>query len=148
MDFNVEITTSYAGQDVSQDVAVEDGGATIVLSDNTWRRTQRTFTIAADTVLEFDYESTFEGEIQGIGFDDTNSITANRVFKLFGTQNVTWDIGDFEDYSGGGVVHYTIPVGQYFTGSAMHLVFVNDYDSGTGTESRFSNVRIYDSPPN
>jgi len=147
LDFNVYVTESYAGQDKDQSVSVEDGGAAIVLSDNTWRRTLQTFEVTADTVLEFDFESTSEAEIQGIGFDASNRIPTNRVFKLFGTQNVGWDIDDFETYAIGGVMHYRIPVGQYYIGSAMHLVLVNDYDAGTGTNSRFSNVRVYESPP-
>ena len=147
LDFNVYVTESYAGQDRNQNVSVEDGGATIVLDDNTWRRTTQTFEITAGTVLEFDFESTTEAEIQGIGFDDTNSITADRVFKLFGTQDFSPFIVDFETYTIGGVVHYQIPVGQYYTGSAMHLVLVNDDDAGAGSNSRFSNVRVFESPP-
>ena len=142
LDFFVYVTESYAGQDISENVAVEDGGSTIVLSDNTWRRTVQTFNITPGTVLEFDYEAVGEAEIMGIGFDETDSISDDRVFKLFGTQNVPWDIGDFETHSGSGTTHYQIPVGQYFSGPAMHLVFVNDDDAGTGTSSRFSNVRI------
>lgn len=38
-------------------------------------------------------------------------------------------MGDFESF--------VIPVGQFYTGNAMRLVFVNDKDAGAGTrESR------------
>jgi hypothetical protein len=135
---------SFAGQDQHQTTSVEDGGAALVLSNNTWRRTEQTFEITADTVLEFDFESTAQAEVQGIGFEEFNLITPNRIFKLYGTQGVAWDIQDFQTYSASGVKHYEIPVGQYYTGSAMSLVFVNDYDTSTGigSNSRYSNVRI------
>ena len=126
LDFNVYVTESYANQDQDASVSVEDGGATIVLSDNTWRRTVQTFDISAATVLEFDFEAIGEAEVMGIGFDSNNAITAGRVFKLFGSQGASWDIEDFETYTGSGVTHYRIPVGQYYTGAAMNLVFVND----------------------
>ena len=44
----------------------------------------------------------------------------------------------------GGLTHYVIPIGLYYTGSAMNLVLVNDYDagSGIGSDGRFSNVRV------
>ena len=126
LDFNVYVTESYANQDRHESVSVEDGGATIVLSDNTWRRTVQTFDISAGTVLEFDFEAIGEAEVMGIGFDSNNAITADRVFKLFGSQGASWDIEDFETYTGSGVTHYRIPVGQYYTGAAMNLVFLND----------------------
>ena len=121
-----------------------DGGATLVLTDNTWRQTDQTFVITANTVLEFDYESTVTGEVQGIGLDeDGNLSTGDRIFKLYGTQG--WGFSDFNTYAGGGPVHYRIPVGQYYTGNAMRLVFANDDDAGVGSDSRFSNVRVFDS---
>ena len=39
-------------------------------------------------------------------------------------------------------MHYAIPVGTYYTGSAMNLTMINDHDNGTGSSSRFSNVQI------
>jgi YVTN family beta-propeller protein len=142
LDFSTLATISYAGQDQHGSVAIADNGATLVLTNNTWRRTVQTFDVTADTVLEFDFQSSDEAEVQGIGFDQFNAITPNRTFRIYGTQGVNWDIEDFDTYSGGGVVHYSIPVGQYYTGTGMHLVFVNDHDAGLGSESRFSNIQI------
>ena len=90
LDFNTFATTSYAGQDVNQNVAVEDGGATLLLSNNTWRWSVQTFNIDPNTTLEFDYRSSKEGEIQAIGFDTTNSPPILQGFKLYGTQNVNY----------------------------------------------------------
>lgn len=142
LDFNVVSTSSYSSEDAAGNVMVADAGATLVLTNNTWRRTDQTFNITADTILEFDYESATEGEIQGIGFDENDDCCDNtaRVFKLYGTQN--WGITDFDTYTGAGQAHYQIPVGQHYTGSAMSLVFANDDDASSGNDSRFSNVRI------
>ena len=35
-------------------------------------------------------------------------------------------------------------MGQFFTGSAMYLVLVNDNDAGSGNNSTFSNVRVFE----
>ncbi len=122
-----------------------DAGTTLVLTDNTWRQTNQTYNLTATTVLEFDFQSTVQGEVHGIGFDDDNNLdTGNRIFKLYGTQ--TWGILDFDNYAGVGSTRYRIPVGQYYTGSAMKLVFTNDNDAASGNDSRFSYVRIFESP--
>ena len=113
LDFNVVTTSSHSNQDVAGNVSVADSGTTLVLTDNTWRQTDQTFTITATTMLEFDFQSTVQGEVQGIGFDeDEEPFNDVRIFHLYGTQN--WNLGnsDFAGYSGG-VVHYQIPVGQY-----------------------------------
>ena len=146
IDFADTPMSSYSNQDVSAMASVEVGGYRLALADNTWRRTDMIFDIAADTVLEFDFESTAEGEVQGIGFDENDiSNDAVRIFKLHGTQ-VSADIGDFNNYSGSGRAHYRIPVGQYYTGSSMALVIANDDDNLAGSNSRFSNVRIHSEP--
>ncbi len=146
LDFNVVSTSSYSGQDAAANVSVADIGATLALTDNTWRQTDQTFNITTATVLEFDFQSTAQGEVQGIGFDeDSDCCNDVRIFRLYGTQ--VWGNSDFATYSGGGQVHYQIPVGQYYTGNGMHLVFANDNDAGAGNDSRFSNVRVYEGTP-
>ena len=141
IDFLQLQTVSYSNQDEASNFQVKDGGAAIVLTDNTWRRSTSTFAITASTVLEFDFESTSQGEIHGIGFDENNSISSDRIFQLYGTQ--TWGIGDFANYAGG-VRRFSIPVGQHYTGSAMFLILVNDNDGGSGNNGRYSSVRLYE----
>ena len=144
IDWTTTPTVSYSNQDTSGNVTVESADS-ILLEDNTWRRTTQTFNVTADTVIEFDFQSTSQGEIHGIGFDEDDGLSSNRIFKVHGTQN--WGITDFDNYSGSGFVRYTIPVGQYFTGSAMFLVLVNDNDAGSGNNSRFQNVEVYEDVP-
>jgi len=150
IDWSVTGTVSYSTQDADANVTVEDGGDTILLQDNTWRRTTQTYDVTANTVLEFDFSSAVEGEIHGIGFEENDDISdAVRIFQLHGSQNWGSSNHDFDNYAGGGsFVTYTIPVGQYYTGTGLYLALVNDNDAGSGNDSRFRNVRIYeDTPP-
>ena len=71
LDFNNVSTTSYSNQDASSSVQVQDGGSTLFLSNNTWRRTNQTFNITSNTVLEFEFRSNSQGEIHGIGWMKT-----------------------------------------------------------------------------
>ena len=148
VDFNTVTTVSYSNQDTSANSTVINGGDGILLTDNTWRRTTQTYNITANTMLEVTFESTVQGEIHGIGFDEDDTLTNNtRIFQFHGTQ--TWGSA-FQTYNNytSGEVTYTIPVGASYTGSAMYLVLVNDNDAGSGNTSRFTNVRIYeDTPP-
>ena len=140
VNFNVSGNVSYSNQDAAANSSIVDDGLGLSLQANTWRRTQATFVITPDTVLEFEFESSSEGEIHGIGFDADDGLSSNRIFKVHGTQN--WGITTYDNY-GGGTVTYQIPVGSVYTGSAMHLVLVNDKDSGSGTNtSVFRNIRL------
>jgi hypothetical protein len=147
VDFSTEITESFsAAQDLDSIFEVLYGGAGIRLEGNTWRRTVGGYTITPNTVLEFTYESTAVGEIQGIGFDTDTGPSQNRTFRLAGTQN--WGINDFVYNTGSGPQSFTIPVGQYFQGTNMNLILVNDHDGGVAdSDGTFSNVRIFEAPP-
>ena len=139
---------AYANQGGSGSVTVADNGNTIQMAGNNWVQSEQPiYTITQDTVLEFDFKSTIEGEISGIGFDEDNNLTnEERIFQLFGTQNWNQGIQSEQQYSAsdlGTWVHFTIPVGQYYTGSSMHLVLANDHDSSPadGT-SYFKNIQL------
>ncbi|MEM8964544.1 MAG: matrixin family metalloprotease, partial [Acidobacteriota bacterium] len=127
IDWSTTTTVSFATQDASSNVTVEDGGDTLFLQQNTWRRTTQTYAVTANTVVEFDFLSTSQGEIHGIGLDEDNNLSSNRIFKVHGTQN--YGITDFDNYVSGWTT-YQIPVGQYYTGSSFFLVLVNDKDAG------------------
>ncbi len=130
----------------SGSVNIEDGGASLRLQGNRWQQIAYDYTITANTMLEFDYSSSSEGEIQAIGFDNNLRLSGYKAFKLFGTQG--WGESDFDNYRiSNGVKHYVIPVGQYYTGSMQHLFFVNDHDvSNPDSESLFSNILVYENP--
>lgn len=125
-------------------VSIEDGGNTLHLTGNGWKKIDFPYSITPKTILEFDFKSPVQGEIQGIGFDNDNSISRDQNFQLYGTQN--WGISDFKDYSAGNWQHYRIPVGQFYTGFMNYLTFVHDHDRITNrpAESFFKNIKVHE----
>ncbi|CEJ46474.1 Uncharacterized protein (Fragment) [Umezakia ovalisporum] len=136
--------------DPAQDVtpngfAITQNQTQLELKGNTWKKVDfgNNYTITANTILEFDFQSTIEGEIHGIGLDNDNSVSLNWLFRLSGTQDV--GLGNFDNYvTGSGWKTYKIPVGNFFTGNFRYLIFSNDHDvtSPTGN-GQFRNLRIY-----
>ena len=111
------------------------------MQNNTWKYIPYSYTVTASTVLEFDFSSTSQGELHGIGFENDNSLTSSRYFKVHGTQN--YGVTNFDNYAGG-TKTYVIPVGDFYTGAMDRLVFINDNDAGSGNNSVISNVKIYE----
>lgn len=141
INFNNFTLTSFANQDSAGNSSVGSSGASLTLTNNTWKYISMNYTVTANTVIEFQFSSTSEGEIHGIGFENDNSLTSTRYFKVHGTQN--YGITNYDNYTSG-TITYTIPVGSSYTGSMDRLVFINDNDAGSGNNSTFSNVRIYE----
>mgnify|MGYP000350869326 CR=1 FL=1 len=137
------IESFESSQDADGTYTVLDGGDTLKLTNNTWKRIDYDYEINASTVLTFEFKSTSEGEIHGIGLENDNGQTGDRIFQVFGTQD--WGERDVDTYQlGDGWVRYEIPVGDYYTGSAAYLVFVNDDDIDASGNSYFRNVRVYE----
>lgn len=144
LDFNVvQNVSAFGNQDASKNVTISQDGSQITLRDNTWRQTSNTYTITPDTHIEFDFQSDVEGEIQGIGFSNSTALNTNDYFMLSGTQAVSI-INDFQYDLRNQVQHFVINVGAYYTGSNYNLVFINDDDAGVGSDSTYSNIRIYE----
>jgi len=120
---------------------VINNGNGLSLSNNTWKYITMNYTVTANTVIEFDFSSSSQGEIHGIGFENDNTLTATNYFKVHGTQN--YGVTNFDDYAGG-TKTYTIPVGNFYQGAMDRLVFINDNDAGSGNTSVFSNVKIFE----
>jgi len=144
IDFNDYTIESYAGsQDENGVATIEDYGATLRVVSNGWKCIAYPYTVTTNTVLEFDYQSPIQGEIQGIGLAENENLNASRVFELFGTQ--TWGLQAYNNYQGSNVTHYVISVGDHFTGAMQLLTFVNDHDaSPKNAQSVFSNVSLYE----
>lgn len=133
--------SSYGGtQDAAGDFSVQDAGATLFVENNTWKYISYPYTVTANTVIDFEFRSTSQGEIHGIGFDNDNTISSDRTFKVHGSQN--WGITNYDNYSGSDWVAYSIPVGSFYTGSFDRLFFTNDNDAGSGNNSYFRNVVV------
>ena len=141
INFNDFTLTSFSNQDADGTNSVSGDGSSLTLTNNTWKYIAMNYTVTANTVIEFDFSSTSQGEIHGVGFENDNSLTASRYFKVHGTQN--YGVTNYDDYAGG-TKTYTIPVGSSYTGSMDRLVFINDNDAGSGNNSTFSNVKIYE----
>lgn len=136
-DFRIDPFT----QDRAGDFSIGNSGNALTLTNNTWKYILINYDVTANTVIEFDFSSTNQGEIHGLGFEDNNSLTSSRYFKVHGTQN--YGVTNYDNYSSG-TTKYIIPVGNFYTGSMDRLVFINDNDAGSGNNSTFSNVRIYE----
>jgi len=137
--------SQYSGsQDANGVATVSTDGKQLTLQGNTWKSIAYTYTVTANTVMEFDFSSSQKGEIHAVGLDNDDQISSNRAFPLYGTQS--WGKQNFKNYPGGGGVQtYQIPVGQFFTGSMTRLFFTMDHDVSAPTgESVFSNIRLYE----
>ncbi|MEL6842489.1 MAG: T9SS type A sorting domain-containing protein, partial [Bacteroidota bacterium] len=143
IDFNSYTINSYGGSQDNGIAATQDGGATLLIQNNAWKSITYNYTVTANTVVEFDFRSTLQGEIHGIAFDNDNGISSNLTFKVHGTQN--WGFTDYDNYSPTGWTTYVIPVGSFYTGSFNRLCFVADHDGGAGNgNSYFRNVKVYE----
>lgn len=140
---NAKIVT-YGGSQDQGSSKVVNNGSVLKLENNAWKAIMMDYTLTPNTVLEFDFYSTAEGEIHGIGFDDDNAISYSLTFKLYGVQ--AWGRLDYDNYPGGGVwKKYSIPVGKFYTGDADRLFFACDNDRYPyGGNAYFRNVRIHE----
>ena len=143
----IDATTllSYAGgQDGTTTITYFPGGVT--LDGNPWKKVLINYTVTANTVIEFDFLSTLEGDIHGIGFDNDDNIDNDtNKFKVYGTQAWNRDHDDFNNYDGSGDWnHYTIDVGSFFTGTFSHLTIIGDDDSNPRGNGTFANFIIYE----
>ena len=133
-------------QDMSSTKAVITTNSTIELTGNTWKRVKLNYTITDKTMLEFDFNSNYEGDIHGIGFDTDEWASPNTVFQLLGKQN--WGLRTYK-YTNqlGKSQRIVIPVGQHLAGKKFsYLVFSNDHDvSSPKAHSSFSNISLYES---
>ncbi|MEP4890445.1 MAG: M12 family metallo-peptidase [Aliiglaciecola sp.] len=120
---------------------VLDSGYTLQLQGNLWQKIELNTVINADTVLEFEFKSTAEGEIHGIGFTSNEFTNESLTFRLFGTQ--VWGNHDFQYTADGDYQKFVIPIGEYYTGFYPYIVFGMDNDvENPNSNSVFKNVVI------
>jgi hypothetical protein len=149
LNFNGLAIQAYGDQDIKSTTSVSSDGYALQVNGNGWKKVNFSYNITPNTILEFDYRSGAQGEIQGIGFDSDNTISANQIFQLYGTES--FGLSQFRNYasSAPGSKHYQIPVGQFYTGQMKYLTFINDQDiSNPNAQSLFSNIKIYEQVPN
>ncbi len=144
INFNDYTINSYG---INQDAGifeVQDDGQTLYLANNAWKSIDFDYEVTRNTVIAFDFRSTIQGEIHGIGFDNNESISYGYTFKVHGTQN--WGLANYDNYTGNASWQsYEIPVGEFYVGLADRLFFATDQDGGARNgNSWFRNVRIYE----
>ncbi len=143
-DFSAASITSWADQDTNPTTVDTPDATTLQLGGNTWKKVAQDYTITSNTMLSFDFRSTVEGEIHGIGFTDDNNYEITDVLKIFGTQD--WGI-DGPYYTGGGDwQRFHIDVSDFFASGTdvSYLTFVNDDDAASSADSWFRDVKLYE----
>jgi len=128
---------------------VMDDGRTLKISGNAWKKIPFCYSVTANTVLEFYFMSTVQGQRQGIGFDNDNTFSPGTTFKLYGTEEWPGCITDYEnEYSSSfpNWHHYVIDVGSEFTGDMVYMTFICDDDEDGAADCFFKNVKVYESP--
>lgn len=142
VNFNSYPVTAYGIQDASPVVTVENNGTTLRIKGNGWKKISFGYAPTSKTIMEFDFQSAFPGDIHGIGLEEDNTETATRVFQLFGSE--VYGLQTYKNYSSG-VKHYKIPAGVLTTSGKVNMVFVNDHDAAPPTaESIFSNIKVFE----
>ena len=161
--------------DESSTTTVTDGGRTVKLEGSQWKYLVYSYEVTPETMLTFEFKSTAEGDIHGIGLeDDTAGQDRNRIVRLYGTQNWGIDVSEetTEPYyqQSDGWRRYTVSLGELYEsrgrlGQADSLVLVMDCDPtdavASGTDdgecksqnadgdptatSFFRNVELYES---
>ena len=140
---------SYAGsQDGVGTVTTSNANKTLNMNGNVWKAIDLSnITIKPETVIEFDVSCDVEADVQGIGFDTDLGLTSSTVFKIWGTQ--TWGIEDYNNYAATSpkVKHYSIPVGQHYTGTYRYMTFVMDHDvASPNAQMTIENIRVRETP--
>ncbi len=127
-----------------------DNQTTIRLSGNSWKMMEVNKTLTKDTVIEFEYRTSHEGQIHGFGFDNDdhyNILKGDILFQIHGYE-VRPGIGQqFNNYDGTEWRKYRIRVGRYVSGHRRYLFFAADDDVTGKAESFFRNVKLFEAPP-
>jgi hypothetical protein len=143
IDYSSYTIDSYGvGQDGTGTAVVADAGSTLEITGNTWKSIALDYSVTSDTLLNFEFFSDVKGEIQSIGFDDDNYISADYTFQLFGSQS-NFGNQDFNIYTlADGWSSFSIDVGAFYTGTFDRLFFGMDEDrpGNTTANSYFRNV--------
>ncbi len=149
LNFNNYKIKSYAywmdGKGKASIINNGSAGNTLRIKGDGWRKIALPYTVTKNTILEFDFRSTKQGQIHGIGLAKENNYpNARFVYKIYGKKK--WGKNKYNNYkhSASHKKHYIIPIGNDFKGDFKFLTFINDDDKKVGANSAFSNVIIYE----
>ena len=140
--------SSYGGETQDKGIfSISNDKTEIEIIGNSWQKLDiNNYNITNNTILKFDFQSHTEAEIQGIGFDNDDTISGsdeNHLFQVAGTQD--WGI-EIEDYTlGSGWKAYEIKVGEHINGEFNYLTLANDQDISNSTaQSQFRNISLFE----
>lgn len=140
---NVDVnnTVTVSPQDSRNGTVVVDGN-TLILTGNRWRASANTYNVSTDTVLEFEFMSNSEGEVHAIGLQPTLAVSPNNLFQLYGNQ--AYGMTSQGTYGMPGQYQtFQIPIGDYYTGENLRVIFVNDKDTaGKTNNSYYRNIKL------
>lgn len=144
--FDVADMSSYgSGQDAGSG-SVGNGGQSITISGNVWKKFPMNYTVTTDTLLRVTVDSSDVGEVIGIGLDENNDHADNaRLVQLGGSQSWAnaYQIDPSMEYTAGsGPVDYEIELGSVYTGAMSYLILVGDDDADGSTDVTFSNIEL------
>jgi len=89
LNLNSYILSDYASHNNGGTGAtIQNGGTALNIKGSVWTSINYSYTITENTILEFDFDSTVEGEAHAIGFDDDNNYSKNFAFQLAGDRAV------------------------------------------------------------
>jgi flagellin-like protein len=150
VDFTSDGVITYGGGQDSDSTQWQIIDDTILrMWGNNWKATMKTLNVAGDgtQAICFDFLSNgTQGEVNGVGLDIDSSISEDRAYRIYGTQN--WGINDHYGYAGGGVWQSYALILDDFSGDFDRVVFANDADASQATNIYYRNVRVsaYTSP--
>ncbi|MDO6567505.1 right-handed parallel beta-helix repeat-containing protein [Alteromonas sp. 1_MG-2023] len=116
----------------------------IKLSGNSWYKIPVDINVSEGTTLSLDYEIDGIAEIIGIALETNNSLTASKVLKFAGTQNLGNNLELLLNKSTNG--HVNIDLSKYHLGTLSYIVFILDNDEieriNNKTTVTFSNLEV------
>lgn len=102
----------------------------LTITGNGWKSKYFPYTLTESSIMELQMKAPNPGEIIAVGLDDNHVLSSNRSFRLGGSQS--WGLGGYDLYpqEGGGWMRVSLPIGQFYTGDAERIFFINDKDWG------------------
>lgn len=142
--WNNESILSYdSGQDFGPYI-IEDNGNTFYMDGNAWKAIDINYEVTSNTIIQFDFKSTVEGEIHEIGFDNDLIVAPDHRIVVYGDQGYDGTFNNEKYTSAGEWQSFTISLGNNFTGLYQYLVLTADDDASSAGNSYFRNVKIYE----
>jgi hypothetical protein len=148
--------TRYGGageNDLSARAEIGSSGYALTLAGNTWRKAEfwQPVRLTAQTIIEFTFSSSAQGQIHGIGFDNDDTITdgdRQNFLQVYGSEAWGRRVNNYYNPpQPGGSVLYRIRLGDVFganfEGTFQYITFANDHDITLPTAaSRYHDINF------